>query len=170
MRANGYRSRQQEYIIMVMFCALHGKLTTSFMHLSNSAGQSVWQKRLIWSGSDANSEGIYNFIVEIKYLPVADCLGVQVPYLSTTRRDVPKEWCLACLLLFVFCHQEPHRCHREIRLLRGHGSSIGVFPRISLDILDQKCARFWASEEYHSSGAWITFFSKNYISDHAGDS
>ena len=129
MRVNGYRSQKQEYIIMVMFCTLRRELTTSFMHLSDSVGQSVQQKCLIWPGSDANSEAIYNFIVDIKYLLVADCLGVQVPYLSTTRRDVPKEWsCLVCLLLLVFSQQEPHRCHRVIRLLRSHGSSYWHLP------------------------------------------
>ena len=128
MCANGYRSQQQEYIIMVMFCALRGELTTSFMHLSDSVSQSVQRKRLIWPGSDANSEEIYNFAVDIKYL-VADCLSVQVPYWSTTRRDVPKEWsCLACLLLLLFSQQEPHRCRRVIRLLRGHGSSYWRLP------------------------------------------
>ena len=116
-------------LYIVTGCTLHSELTTSFMRLGDSAGQSVRQKRLIWSGSDANSEGIYNFVVNIKFMPVADCVSVQVPYLSTTRRDVPKEWsCLACLLLLVFSQQKPHRCHRVIRLLRGHGSSYWRLP------------------------------------------
>ena len=85
--------------------------------------------QLIWWGSDATSEGIYNFIVDIKFMMVSDCFGVQVPYLSTTRRDVPKEWlCLTCSLLLVFCHWEPNRCHMVIWPLRGHGSRYWCLP------------------------------------------
>ena len=46
---------------------------------------------LILSGSDASSEGIYDFIVDIKFMMVSDCVCAHVPYLSTIGRDVPKE-------------------------------------------------------------------------------
>ena len=80
--------------------------------------------RLIGTGSDATSEGIYDFIVDIKFMMVADDISVQVPYLSTTRRDAPKECsCLACSLLLLFCQRKLHRCHTATRHLHGHGSS-----------------------------------------------
>ena len=42
------------------------------------ASQCFQWKPLVWSGSDATSEGIYDFIVDIKFMMVADCLSAQI--------------------------------------------------------------------------------------------
>ena len=75
--------------------------------------------RLIWW---ATSEGIYDFIPDIKFMTVSDCAGV-VPYLSPTRRDVLKEWSyLTCSQLLV------STIGSYIGVFCSHGSSYWWLP------------------------------------------
>ena len=57
------------------------------------ASQCFQRNCSIWSGSDATSEGIYDFIVYIKFMMVADCLGAQICCFSCSMSGYNKKKC-----------------------------------------------------------------------------
>ena len=72
-----------------MGCVPRRELVTPFMHVHDSGSQSMQRNRLIWSVSDATSEGFHNFAVDIKSMAVADLslnqIFSQVLYQRTTK-------------------------------------------------------------------------------------
>ena len=57
------------------------------------ASQCFQRKHSIWSESDATSEGIYDFIVDIKFMMVADCLGAQICCFLCSMSEYNKKKC-----------------------------------------------------------------------------
>ena len=62
-----------------MGCVLRSELITPFMHLGDSESQSMQRAESSnLSVSDATSESFHNFIVDIKFIAVADCVANQI--------------------------------------------------------------------------------------------
>ena len=57
------------------------------------ASQCFQLKCSIWPGSNATSEGIYDFIVDIKFMMVADCLSAQICVLSCSMYKYNRKKC-----------------------------------------------------------------------------
>ena len=70
------------------------------------ASQCFQQKHSIWSGSDASSEGIYDFIFDIKLMMVADCLSAHICCFSCSMSKYSKKKCakimMSCMLTIWF--------------------------------------------------------------------